>query len=266
MSETVEVKASSPVIDVKQNAVTNVVSSEVIDLIPKTGTGILGALSGLPGAGAEGRLGGFGIDGAGASENRYIIDGMDVSGLQQGTLGRDLNITFIDSIQVKSSGYNAEYRAATGGVVSALTKSGTNKFHGDLNAFVSGRPLRGLQGDVRQQLRLMISDNTKAEYFKTPRLDETTNVNPSVSVGGPILQNKIWFFAGFNPRWDSQDRTVTWTTPAAYAGRRSRSMPRPRTRAASTTSPVALSPTKRLASTAPTSAARARSLCPPSTR
>ncbi len=83
VSETVEVKASSPVIDVKQNAVTNVVSSEVIDLIPKTGTGILGALSGLPGAGAEGRLGGFGIDGAGASENRYIIDGMDVSGLQQ---------------------------------------------------------------------------------------------------------------------------------------------------------------------------------------
>ncbi len=87
-----------------------------------------------------------------------------------------------------------------------------------LNAFVSGRPLRGLQGDVRQQLRLMISDNTKAEYFKTPRLDETTNVNPSVSVGGPILQNKIWFFAGFNPRWESQDRTVIWTTPAAYAG------------------------------------------------
>ena len=64
----------------------------------------------------------------------------------------------------------------------------------------------------------MISDNTKAEYFKTPRLDETTNVNPSVSVGGPILQNKIWFFAGFNPRWENQDRTVTWTTPAAYAG------------------------------------------------
>ena len=178
MTETVEVKASSPVIDVKQNAVTNVVTSEVIDLIPKTGTGILGALSGLPGAGNEGRLGGFGIDGAGASENRYIIDGMDVSSLQNGTLGRDLNITFIDSIQVKSSGYNAEYRAATGGVVSALTKSGTNKFHGDVNAFVSGRPLRGLQGDVRQQIRLVPSDNTKAEYFTTPRLERDDQRQP----------------------------------------------------------------------------------------
>ena len=218
VTETVEVKASSPVIDVKQNAVTNVVTSEVIDLIPKTGTGILGALSGLPGAGQESRLGGFGIDGAGASENRYIIDGMDVSSLQNGTLGRDLNITFIDSIQVKSSGYNAEYRAATGGVVSAITKSGSNKFHGDMNLFLSGRPLRGLLGDVRPQIRLVPADNTKAEYFTTPRVNETTNTNPTYSLGGPILQNKFWFFAGFNPRWESTDRTVIWTTPVAYAG------------------------------------------------
>jgi len=218
VTETIDVKASSPVIDVKQNAVTNIVTSDIIDLIPKTGTGILGALSGLPGAGSESRLGGFGIDGAGASENRYIIDGMDVSSLQNGTLGRDLNISFIDAIQVKSSGYNAEYRAATGGVVSAVTKSGTNRFHGDANVFVSGRPLRGLQGDVRPQVRLVPSDNTKAEYFTTPRLNESTSINPTYSVGGPILQNKIWFFTGINPRYTNTVRNVIWTTPAAYAG------------------------------------------------
>ncbi len=218
VAETVEVKATVPVVDVKVNSVTQVVTSDVIDLIPKTGTGILGALSGLPGAGSEGRLGGFGIDGAGASENRYIIDGMDVSNLQNGTMGRDVNITFIDSIQVKQSGYNAEYRAATGGVISAVTKSGTNKYHGDVNFFVSGRPLRGLQGDVRPQIRLVPSDNTKAEYFMTPRLNETTSVNPSYNVGGPILQNKLWFFAGYNPQRSETVRTVIWTTPAAYAG------------------------------------------------
>ena len=76
MTESVEVKAESPVIDVKQSAVTQVIDSTTMDLIPKNGTGILGVLVGLPGAGVEGRTGGFGIDGAGASENRYIIDGM----------------------------------------------------------------------------------------------------------------------------------------------------------------------------------------------
>jgi len=218
LATSVEVTAEAPVVDVKQSAVTQIVTSETIDLIPKSSTGILGALAGLPGSGTEGRLGGFGIDGAGASENRYIVDGMDAGGLQSGTLAKDLNISFIDTIQVKTSGYNAEYRAATGGVVTAVTKSGTNKFHGEFNEFLSGRPLRGLQGDVRPQLRLVPSDNTKAEYFYTPRLNETTTSNPTVSLGGPVFQDKMWFFMGYNPQWSNQVRTVTWTTPAAFAG------------------------------------------------
>src|SRR5262245_4299259 len=94
MTESVEVKAESPVIDVKQSAVTQSVTSEIIDLIPKACSTILCALPGLPGAGSENRLGGFGIDGAGASENRYIVDGMDTTSLQNGTLAKDLNINF----------------------------------------------------------------------------------------------------------------------------------------------------------------------------
>ena len=39
-------------------------------------------------------------------------------------------VDFLAEVQVKSSGYNAEYRATTGGVVSAVTKSGGNVFHG----------------------------------------------------------------------------------------------------------------------------------------
>ena len=217
LSESVDVKAELPAVDVKQNAVTQVLTSDVIDLIPKTSTGILGALQGLPGATNETRLGGFGIDGAGASENRYIIDGMDVSNLQTGVLGKDLINSFIDAVQIKQSGYNAEYRAATGGVVSVVTKSGTNKFHGDINEFISGRPLRGLQGEVRPSLRLVPTDNTKAEYFTTPRLNETTSSNPAYNIGGPVVRNKIWFFAGYNPQWSRQVRTVIWTIPAQYA-------------------------------------------------
>ena len=219
-AETVEVRAETPIVDVTQSAVTQVITSDVIDLLPKTGTGILGALSGLPGAGNESRLGGFGIDGAGASENRYIIDGMDASSLQSGALGKDLNIDFIDQLQVKSSGYNAEYRAATGGVVSAITKSGTNKFHGDISNYLSGRPLRGLQGAVRPQLRIVPTDPTQStyEYFYTPRLNESTTNQPTVNVNGPILTNRLWFFGGYNPAVTRTLRNVIWTTPTSYVG------------------------------------------------
>jgi len=218
VSETIEVSARAPVVDVRQSAVTHVITSDIIDLIPKSGTGILGALSGLPGAGNETRGGGIMIDGAGASENRYIIDGMDASDLRSGVLGKDLSINFIDQLQVKSSGYNAEYRAATGGVISAVTKSGTNAYHGALGTFLSGRPLRGLSGSVRPQWRLVATDSTRAESFYTPRLNETTTTNSDVSIGGPVFANHLWFFAGYNPAVTKQVRNVIWTTPASYAG------------------------------------------------
>jgi hypothetical protein len=213
-SESVEVRAETPIIDLKQNSVTQTITADMINLIPKSGTGILGAISGLPGAGNESRLGGLGIDGAGASENRYIIDGMDASNLQNGTLGKDLNINFVDQIQVKQSGYNAEYRAATGGVVSAVTKSGTNTFHGDADLFLSGRPLAGLQGTVRPSIRLVPSDPTQTttEYIANPRLNETTTTNPTLNVNGPILKSRLWFFVGYNPQVSEQRRNITWTT------------------------------------------------------
>ena len=52
---------------------------------------------------------------------------MDTTNLQNGTSGKTMLLDFVDEVQVKSSGYNAEFGGATGGVVSVLTKSGTNR-------------------------------------------------------------------------------------------------------------------------------------------
>ena len=70
------------------------------------------------------------IDGASGSENRFIIDGIDTTNLQNGTSGKTMLLDFVDEVQVKSSGYNAEFGGATGGVINVLTKSGTNGFQG----------------------------------------------------------------------------------------------------------------------------------------
>ena len=47
-----------------------------------------------------------------------------------GLSGTNLIVDFVDEVQVKSSGYTAEYGGAMGGVISAITKSGTNAYHG----------------------------------------------------------------------------------------------------------------------------------------
>ena len=213
LAETLEVRGDTPIIDVKQNAVTATITSDVIDLIPK-GRNFLSAISGVAGTGTETR-GGLTIDGAAAAEHRYVVDGLDTTNLRTGVSARDVVVDFLESIQVKQSGYNAEYRAATGGVVSAITKSGSNVFHGDIGSYYEGGGISGLLGDPRPQLRLNPADQTKAEYFTPPRVDETTKWDWVGSIGGPILKSRAWFFLGVNLIKEDTIRTVTWSVTGA---------------------------------------------------
>ena len=115
VSVTETVKGEPPLIDVKANAATATVSSDIMDLIPK-GRNFTSALTQIPGTNNEGRGGGIMVDGASGSENRYIVDGLDTTNARTGTSAKDVITDFISSVTVKQSGYNAEYRAATGGV------------------------------------------------------------------------------------------------------------------------------------------------------
>jgi hypothetical protein len=140
--ESVQVLATSPVIDVKQNAASAVITAEVIDRIPK-GRDFASVLVQAPGASNETKASGYQLDGSSGSENHFLVDGLDMTSLRTGTQNNFGNNTagntptnpirtdFVAEVQVKSSGYNAEYRAATGGVASVLTKTGSNDLAAD---------------------------------------------------------------------------------------------------------------------------------------
>ena len=210
VSETV--KAEAPLIDVKASAVTASVSSDIIDLIPK-GRNFTTALTQVPGTNNEARSGGIMVDGASASENRYIVDGLDTTNARTGLSAKDVITDFIAQIQVKQSGYNAEYRAATGGVISAVTKSGSNVFHGDAGSYYTAN---AFLGKVRQSIRATLADASKGEYITTPRDKNTYAVDPVFDFGGPVFKDKLWFFVGANPSYDRGERTVTWASPGIY--------------------------------------------------
>lgn len=165
VSETVQVSAESPLIDVKQNAAAVSIQSDIIDRIPK-GRNFTSVITTAPGTNQETKAGGLQIDGSSGSENRYIIDGLDTTSLRTGVSEKALLTDFVSEVQVKSSGYNAEYRAATGGVINAITKSGSNAFHGDIGGYYSNDDWAG---GVRPALRLNPANQTLAEYTSTPR-------------------------------------------------------------------------------------------------
>ena len=142
VAESVQVTAESPLVDVKQSARQTNISREQIDLLPK-GRDFTTLVTQAPGANQEAKLGGLSIDGASAGENRYIIDGIETTDLQQGISGKNVIADFVEEIQVKSSGYSAEFGGATGGVINVITKSGTNALHGNALFNFQGDQLSG---------------------------------------------------------------------------------------------------------------------------
>ena len=137
VTETVSVTAESPIIDTKQSARNTNITAETFEQLPK-GRDFSTIVTQAPGANNEPRSGGISIDGSSAAENRWIIDGAETTNVNQGTSAKPLVSDFVDEVQVKSSGYTAEYGGSTGGVINVVTRSGTNRFRGDVLTYFSG--------------------------------------------------------------------------------------------------------------------------------
>ncbi len=226
VAETVSVTAESPLIDTKQNARQSNIRDEQIELLPH-GRDFTSLVTQAPGANNESKLGGLSIDGASAGENRYIIDGIETTDLQDGTSAKALIVDFVEEVQVKSSGYTAEYGGALGGVVNAVTKSGSNDFHGLAGLQWQGSQTSGglslAPGSVISgsgptvystgvpNLRTSFTNSDVAEYVTYPE-DDFNRFEPSISLGGPIVKDKAWFFGAYQPAMTKYERTVSPAT------------------------------------------------------
>ena len=207
-----------------------------------------------PGANQETKLGGISIDGASASENRFIIDGGETTDLRYGTSGKQLITDFVEEVQVKSSGYAAEYGGATGGVINVITKSGSNTFRGDVMAYFSSDSLgftcrqtgtgEGAYCDGRESLRRVPPTPPRSEYITYPK-DDWTRWDPGFNLSGPIVKDKMWFFVGYQPQLENTERTWTAAADGVVAHQHAEHQPPVPDRA---TSPASRAPRRAIAS------------------
>ncbi|HVT05507.1 MAG TPA: carboxypeptidase regulatory-like domain-containing protein [Thermoanaerobaculia bacterium] len=129
-------------------------------------------------------------------ENQYIIDGLNVTGLSKGEEGKSVNLDFVQEVQVMTGGLTAEYGRTTGGIVNAITRSGSNAFQGGLFGYTTGRGLRSSP----EYLRHLPEDQT--EYS-----DIDHQYDYGASLGGPMVKDRIWFFGAYD-RVSERDITV----------------------------------------------------------
>src|SRR5688572_10754065 len=202
---TVDIVASDVLpVDATSNSIQTTINAQKIELVPKS-TGFTGLLKTVPGTRPESRTGGFSVDGASGGENVFVIDGQEVTNYRTGTLNEAYNVPtqLVQEVQVKSSGFDAIYGGATGGVVSVVTRGGGNDYHGEFGLQFE---VPKFNGDQRSLLTRFTSGTVAnndfaqtSEYFN-PEKAGGTNVFPTANLGGRIIRDRLWFFTSYTPQ------------------------------------------------------------------
>lgn len=211
VTEQITVTAEAPLVDATSSATATSISAETFDKLPK-GRDFSTVVTQAASANFETKqgttgTGGISIDGASGSENVYVVDGVNTTNPQTGVQGKIVITDFVEEVQVKSAGYQAEFGGAIGGVINVVTKSGTNDFRGTLGAQLTDS---SWGGDRRPILE---TDPANAQAFRYAqyRTDDETVLEPTVSLGGPILRDRLWFFGAYAPSMRDTDRTIDFT-------------------------------------------------------
>jgi hypothetical protein len=130
----------------------------------------------------------FSLDGA-IFNNPFGLDAATPGGQ---TDAQPVSLDAIDQIQVSTAPYDVTESGFTGASVNAVTKSGTNEFHGTVYGFWRNQDLTGSK--VKGE-KIAVPDLTQAQF--------------GASVGGPIVKNKLFFFANFE-KDDREDLGQNW--------------------------------------------------------
>lgn len=207
IEEEITVIGQSPLIDVKSTVKGMTLTKEMFELLPR-GRNFDTLVTAVPGVSNEPWLGGLSVDGASGAENMFYMDGTDITNMVTGVRGQSAAFEFVDEIQIKASGYQAEFGGSLGGVVNVITRQGGNEFHGELIGYYSGSALEGKERDT---LRLDLYDTTKSEYVNYQDLygkDKTHRFEGGFSLGGYIFKDRLWFFGSVLPVYRPVERHI----------------------------------------------------------
>jgi len=260
----VEVTSEAPLIDVTTVTTQTNISRDVLSNVPtgrsfqsviqfapgasneplmgntyqSNGTG-----SGSPGSQTNGNSYGYSVAGGSDSENSYLVEGQETANLIGGYSHTNVPTDFIDEVQIKSSGVEAEYGGALGGVVNVIMKKGTPHYHGSVfssyesqgldaspagigsgsaaaynrwkyNPLTTDTPL--CSGACKANLSNEIADLDQSVQFYQPKKSHFSFIQPGFTFGGPLLpfssklRDRLFFFVGFDPELDREENKVNY--------------------------------------------------------
>ena len=210
-STTIEVTASTPLLQADNATVSSTVSARAVQDLPLNGRNFVQLVDLVPGAneGAGNGLSsgmrpddrrsnaaGLSVNGQDDTLNNWVVDGVDDNERIIGTIGVKPNVEGIQEITVQTNNYASEVGRTAGGVVNVVTRSGTNTFHGSVYEFF------------------------RNNIFDARNVLQTTGNQPELrqnqfggSIGGPVLKNKMFFYFDYEGFRQVSGVTDTGTVP-----------------------------------------------------
>jgi hypothetical protein len=247
----VEVSGSTPAIETTTNVTTTNVTEEVLNSIPHglsfqsiiqfapaarneplMGTNTTIAITSFGAASSNGNGGGqagsmsngggqgFSVGGGSDSENSYLVEGQETANLIGGFSHTNVPFDFVQEVEIKNSGIQAEHGGALGGVVNVVMRKGTNGYHGSVFSQFENDGLDANQIPPIARYNPLSSQTPTSWGLTDPQFqeyvakkDHFSTILPGFTVGGPIRKDRVFFFVGFNPWIQNDERSVNYDQP-----------------------------------------------------
>ena len=199
-------EASAPEAPTAGSAPAGVIDESQLVGLPMNGrsyTQLATLVAGVSDPTGGGRQGGTGssitVSGGRGEWNSFLMDGTDINGtdnrVPRSAAGGQLGADAVLQVQIFSANYGAQYGRAAGGVMNAITRSGSNEWHGGLFEFFRNSKL-----DARN-----FFDPSEPPPFKRNQFGAT--------VTGPIVQDKTFFMASFETLLNRLTETIVLFVP-----------------------------------------------------
>lgn len=187
----VTVTFNKPVIDFGSSASGQNINKRFYGELP-VGRNYQSAAALIPSANISYYGDGINIAGSTGLENVYYVDGNNITDPVDAATSINLPYNFVKEIEVISGGYQAEYGRSLGGIINVITPSGSNNFEANIFSFYTNNELGGI-GKTGIQ-------NASITHF--------SDYDFGGSLSGPIIKDKLWFFAAYNPKFEEKTYNI----------------------------------------------------------
>jgi len=195
---TVSVSATTPLLDAAASSLGTVVDRQSIDSLPLNGRNFTDFALLTPGATTDGDFGMISFNGVAGNFNNYTVDGGNNNNAffaQQ--IGRTIPFQFSEDVirefQVTSTGFEAEFGQAGGGLVNTVTKSGTNQVHGDAYYYILDSSTSA-NDEINERQGIAKPHNRRQQFGGT--------------VGGPLIHDRLFYVGNYEGQVRNEPLTV----------------------------------------------------------